>query len=104
MTTKLFVGNLGYSTTEQQLRDVFAAHGTVVSASVVLDRMTGHSRGFAFVEYESSDAAQRAIGALDGADLDGRQLTVNVARPRGEGRGGQDRGGRGRFASDQKRR
>ena len=98
MTKKLFVGNLGYSTTEQQLRDVFAAHGTVVSASVVVDRMTGRSRGFAFVEYESGDAAERAIGALDGAEVDGRQLTVNIARPRGEG------GGRGGSASGRGRR
>ena len=95
MNTKLYVGNLDYSTTEQQLRDVFAAHGTVVSASIVLDRMTGNSRGFAFVEYASGDAAERAIGALNGAEVDGRQLSVNLARPRGEPRGGGDRGGRG---------
>ena len=95
MTTKLFVGNLGYSTTEQQLRDVFAAHGTVVSASIVLDRMTGRSRGFAFVEYASGDSAERAIGALNGADVDGHRLSVDVARSRGEPRGGPGRGGRG---------
>ena len=98
MTTKLYVGNLDYSTTEHQLRDVFAAHGTVVSASIVLDRMTGRSRGFAFVEYASGEAAERAIGALNGADVDGRELSVNVARPRGETRGGPGRDGRGATA------
>jgi cold-inducible RNA-binding protein len=97
MTKTLFVGNLDYSTTEQQLREVFAAHGPVVSASVVLDRVTGRSRGFGFVEYESGDVAQHAIGALDGTEVDGRELIVNVARPRGEGRGGKDGGGRGGF-------
>jgi RNA recognition motif-containing protein len=96
MNTKLYVGNLDYSTTEEQLRDQFAAHGTVVSTTLVLDRMAGRSRGFAFVGYASGDAAERAIGALNGADMDGRQLSVNAARPRGEPRGGHDRGGRGR--------
>ena len=103
MTTKLYVGNLDFSTTEQQLRDAFAAHGTVVSAALVLDRPTGRSRGFAFIEYESSEDAQRAIGALDGTTLDGRQLTVNVARPRGEARGGRDGGGRGEYSPGRRR-
>jgi cold-inducible RNA-binding protein len=103
MTTKLYVGNLDFSTTEQQLRDTFAAHGSVVSASLVLDRSTGRSRGFAFVEYESSEEAERAIGALDGAALDGRQLTVNIARPRREGGGRPERGGRGDYSSGRRR-
>ena len=94
MTTRLYVGNLAFSTTEQRLQDAFAAHGTVASASIVVDRATGQSRGFAFVEYESADEAKRAISALDGAELDGRSLNVNIARPRRESTGGQDRGGR----------
>jgi len=94
MTTKLYVGNLDFSTTEQRLQDAFAAHGTLVSTSIVVDRATGQSRGFAFVEYESSDDAKRAISALDGTDLDGRSLNVNIARPRREATGGQNRGGR----------
>jgi RNA recognition motif-containing protein len=94
MKTKLYVGNLGFSTTEQQLQAAFAAHGTLLSASIVVDRATGQSRGFAFVEYESADEANRAISALDGTDLDGRSLKVNIARPRRESTGGQDRGGR----------
>jgi RNA recognition motif-containing protein len=97
MNTKLYVGNLSYSTMEHQLRSAFAAHGEVVSATVVIDRMTGQSRGFGFVEYASEADAQRAIEAMNGADLDGRSLTVNVARPRAEGggRGGGDRRGGG---------
>ena len=95
MSTKLFVGNLEYSTTEEQLRDVFATHGSVTSTTVVLDRETGRSRGFAFVEFESGDEAERAIGAMDGAEVNGRRLTVNVARPRREGGGQADRRGRG---------
>ena len=92
MNTKLYVGNLSYSTMEHQLRSAFSAHGEVVSATVVIDRMTGQSRGFGFVEYASEADAQRAIEAMNGADLDGRSLTVNVARPRAEG-GGRGGGG-----------
>ena len=100
MTTKLFVGNLEYSTTETQLREMFATHGSVLSATIVADRETGRSRGFGFVEYGSQGEAERAIGALDGSDLRGRQLKVNIARPRGDG-GGRDRGARGGAASGQ---
>lgn len=85
MTTKLFVGNLDYSTTEDQLRDAFAPFGNIVSSAIVLDRMTGRSRGFGFVEYEGAEEADRAIEALNGSDLNGRQLNVNVARERTEG-------------------
>lgn len=93
MNNRLFVGNLSYSTMEQQLRDAFAEFGEVTSASIVLDRMTGQSRGFGFVEFASPESAEKAIEALDGAELDGRSITVNVARERSGGGGG---GGGGR--------
>jgi len=96
MTVRLYVGNLSYSTMEHQLRDAFAAHGEVVSASVVIDRMSGQSRGFGFVEYSSEEEANRAIEAMDGFMLDGRPLRVNPARERqGGGGGGGGRGGGG---------
>jgi RNA recognition motif-containing protein len=88
MGTKLYVGNLSYQTQEYDLRDHFAQHGEVVSASIVSDRDTGRSRGFGFVEMSSEEEAQRAQQALDGKDLDGRQLKVNEAKGRGEGGGG----------------
>jgi RNA recognition motif-containing protein len=89
MSTKLYVGNLSYNTTENDLHDAFAAHGTVVSAELMQDRSTGRSRGFGFVTMETQEAAEAAIAALHGKELDGRALTVNVARPREE-RGGRD--------------
>jgi cold-inducible RNA-binding protein len=99
MSTKLFVGNLSFSTMDDQLRQAFSEFGGVTSASVVLDRMTGQSRGFGFVEFETSEAAQRAIQSMDGAELDGRRLNVNEARERaprgGGGGGGGFRGGGG---------
>lgn len=101
MTTKLFVGNLDFSTMEHQLREAFEPHGNVVSATLITDRMTGRSRGFGFVEFETQEEAQRAIDALDGQDMGGRQINVSIARERkgnGGGRGGfrnKDRGGRG---------
>lgn len=85
---KLYVGNLPFSTSSEDLNRVFASHGEVQSAEVVLDRDTGRSRGFGFVEMGDADARQ-AIEALDGSDMDGRRLTVNEARPR------QPRGGGG---------
>lgn len=105
MSTKLFVGNLSYNTTENDLHDAFAAHGTVVEANLMVDRMSGRSRGFAFVTMSSPEEAQRAIEAMHGASLDGRNLTVNIARPReerppgggGGGGGGRDRGPRRDF-------
>jgi len=86
---KLYVGNLPYSTTGEELQGAFAAFGEVVSANVVQDRETGRSRGFGFVEMPSADDANSAIEALNGKDFNGRNLVVNEARPRPEGgRGG----------------
>jgi len=82
MNTKLYVGNLSFDTMDEQLRQAFGACGSVASASVVLDRETGNSRGFGFVEFHSPEDAQRAIQTLDGSELDGRRLTVNEARAR----------------------
>lgn len=107
MSEKLFVGNLSFKTTENDLQDAFAAHGTVVEANLMMDRATGRPRGFAFVTMGSPEEAQKAIDALNGKEMDGRALTVNVARPREErpagggrrggfgGGGGRDRGDRG---------
>lgn len=99
---KLYVGNLSFSTTEQRLREIFEEHGEVTSASLVMDRETGRPRGFGFVEMKSDDQAKAAITALNGTEIDGRELTVNEARPRedrgggGGGRGGFGGGGGGR--------
>lgn len=95
MGKKLYVGNLGYGVTDNDLATMFAAHGTVESAQVIMDRDTGRSKGFGFVEMKTDQEAQTAIQALNGQDSGGRPLTVNEARPRPEGgRGG--RGGSGR--------
>lgn len=99
MGTKIYVGGLPYSTTEAQLNDLFATHGTVQSARIITDKFTGQSRGFGFVEMGSADEATKAITALNGTQFEGRTLTVNEAKPQeprsgGGGRGG-DRGGRG---------
>jgi RNA recognition motif-containing protein len=97
--SKLFVGNLAFATTENDLQDAFAAFGTVMEVNLMMDRMTGKSRGFAFVTMSSAEEAQRAIEGLHGKNLGGRDLTVNVARPReerpGGGGGGGYRGGGG---------
>jgi RNA recognition motif-containing protein len=98
MSKKLYVGNLPFSVTEDELREVFGQHGTVTSAQVVSDRDTGRSRGFAFVEM--ADGADQAIENLNGAQLQGRALTVNEARPREDrprrdGGGSRGRGGYG---------
>jgi RNA recognition motif-containing protein len=93
MSTKLFVGNLSFNTTENDLQDAFAAHGTVVETNLMMDKMSGRPRGFAFVTMSSPEEAQKAIDALNGSQLDGRALTVNIARPREERPGGG--GGRG---------
>jgi cold-inducible RNA-binding protein len=91
MSTKLFVGNLSFNTTENDLQEAFAAHGTVVEANLMMDRMSGRSRGFAFVTMSSPEEAQKAIAAMNGATLAERQLTVNIARPKEE----RPRGDRG---------
>jgi len=87
---KLYVGNLSYGTTDGDLQNLFAPHGTVQSAQVITDRDTGRSKGFGFVEMDSGEQAQAAITALNGQEVNGRALTVNEARPREErtGKGG----------------
>jgi RNA recognition motif-containing protein len=100
MNNKLYVGSLSYSTTEDTLRSVFSEAGTVTDARVIMDRATGRSKGFGFVEMESDEAAQKAISLFNGTDLDGRQIVVNVAQPQEE-RGGfrpnRPRGGGGGY-------
>jgi RNA recognition motif-containing protein len=93
----LYVGNLAYSVSDSQLEEMFAAHGSVRSAQVIVDRDTGRSKGFGFVEMGSDAEAQAAIKAMHGKDIDGRALTVNEARPKEEGgrRGGGGYGGGG---------
>jgi cold-inducible RNA-binding protein len=114
MSNKLFVGNLSFNTTENDLQDAFAAHGTVTETNLMMDRTTNRPRGFAFVTMSTGEEAQKAISALNGTELDGRAITVNVARPReerpaggggrreyggggGGQRGGGGGGGRGRY-------
>jgi RNA recognition motif-containing protein len=82
MSTNLFVGNLTFATTNRQLEAIFAEYGEVADAQVITDRDTGRSRGFGFVEMASTEAAEKAISSLNGRDFDGRQLKVNVAKPR----------------------
>jgi RNA recognition motif-containing protein len=94
MSTKLYVGNLSFATTNQDLNDLFGQVGTVESANVVEDRETGRSRGFGFVEMASQADAENAIAQLDGKEFDGRNLKVNEAKPR-EDRGFGGGGGRG---------
>jgi len=93
MNNKLFVGNLSFNTTENDLQDAFAAHGTVLEANLMMDRMTGRPRGFGFVTMSNQDEAQKAIDALNGKELDGRALTVNIARPREDRPAGGGGGG-----------
>ena len=97
MNSKLFVGNLSFNTTENDLHDAFAAHGTVVEANLMVDKMSGRPRGFAFVTMGSPEEAQKAIDALNGKQLDGRALTVNIARPREERPSGGGGGGRRQY-------
>jgi len=84
MSAKLFVGNLSFNITENDLQDAFAAHGTVLEANLMMDRATGRPRGFGFVTMSTPEEAQKAIEALHGKELAGRALTVNIARPREE--------------------
>ena len=92
---KLYVGGLPYSISDGQLEELFAAHGTVESARVITDRMTGRSKGFGFVEMSDQSEAEAAMEALNGTDLEGRTITVNEARPRTEGGGSRGGGGGG---------
>ena len=99
MNAKLFVGNLSFNTTENDLQDAFAAHGTVTEANMMMDRATGRPRGFGFITMGTPEEAQKAIDALNGSQLDGRALTVNEAKPREENRtGGQGSGGRREYS------
>lgn len=94
---KLYVGNLSYETSEDELRDAFAPYGDVASAKIINDRDTGRSKGFGFIEFNDDEAARKAMSALNGSDLRGRALTVNEARPQAERpRGGMGGGGRER--------
>ena len=100
MSTKLFVGNLSFKATENQLQDMFAPHGNVLEVDLIMDKFTGRPRGFAFVTMETKEGADAATNALNGKSIDGRALTVNEARPRedrprtgGGGGGGGDGGG-----------
>ena len=98
METKLYVGNLGYDTTEADLQALFAQSGVVKSVQIIKDRDTGQSKGFGFVEMTTQEEAQNAIKALNGKEVAGRALTINLAKPREErsGGGGGGGGGRGR--------
>jgi|SRR3954462_2338294 len=96
MSTKLYVGNISFNTSNQDLIDLFSASGTVTSANIIEDRETGRSRGFGFVEMSSPSEAQEAITALNGKEVDGRALKVNEAKPQSNDRGGYGGGGGGR--------
>ena len=106
MSNKLFVGNLSFNVTENDLQDAFAAHGTVLETNLMMDRTTGRPRGFGFITMSTAEEAQKAIDGLNGKAMDGRNLTVNIAKPREErpaGGGGGRReyggggGGRNRY-------
>src|SRR3954463_228168 len=97
MGSKIYVGGLPYSTTDQQLQELFSPHGSVASAKVITDKFTGQSRGFGFVEMSTPEEANAAIAALNGTQMDGRTLTVNEAKPQEPRSGGG--GGGGRFGS-----
>jgi cold-inducible RNA-binding protein len=96
--SKLFVGNLSFNTTENDLQDTFAAHGTVSEVNLMMDRDSGRPRGFGFITMSTPEEAQAAIDALNGKSIDGRALTVNIAKPREERTGGGG-GGRREFSS-----
>jgi cold-inducible RNA-binding protein len=102
MNNKLFVGNLSFNTTENDLQDAFAAHGTVIEANLMMDRATGRPRGFGFVTMSTPEEAQKAIDALNGKSIDGRAITVNIARPREERSSGSE-GGRRQFGGPRNR-
>jgi len=108
MITKLFVGNLSFNSTEAQLQEAFGAHGNVIEVDIVLDKFSGKPRGFGFITMENKESADAAVQALNGKEFNGRQLTVNEARPReerprshgGGGGGGDQRGGGGGYDRD----
>ncbi len=95
MNTRLYVGNLSFDTTENDLQDLFGQFGPVSDVNLITDRMSGRSRGFAFVTMGTPEAAQAAIQGVSGKDIGGRAITVNEARPKEEGGGGGGGGGRG---------
>lgn len=95
MDSKLYVGNLSYSVSEAQLQELFAQAGKIKEVTIITDRQTGRTKGFGFVEYETQAEAEKAIEMFNNTDLDGRPLTVNMARPREERGGGGFRGGSG---------
>jgi cold-inducible RNA-binding protein len=97
--SKLFVGNLSFNTTENDLQDTFVAHGTVSEVNLMMDRESGRPRGFGFITMSTPEEAQAAIDALNGKSIDGRALTVNIAKPREERTGGGGGGGRREFSS-----
>ena len=97
MSNKLFVGNLSFNTTENDLQDAFAAFGTVTEANLMMDRATGRARGFGFVTMSSAEEAQKAIEGMNGKSIDGRALTVNLAKPREERSSGGGGGGRRQY-------
>lgn len=102
MGTKLYVGSLPYSTTDSELQELFAPHGNVVSASIINDRYSGQSKGFGFVEMSSEEEAQKAIEALNGQALGGREIVVNEARPQEKRSGGFGGGGGGGFGGNRR--
>jgi RNA recognition motif-containing protein len=97
MSNKLFVGNLSFNTTENDLQDAFAAHGSVTEVNLMMDRATGRPRGFGFVTMSSPEEAQKAVDEMNGKSMDGRPLTVNIARPREERPSGGGDGGRRQY-------
>ncbi|HXD00150.1 MAG TPA: RNA-binding protein [Verrucomicrobiae bacterium] len=113
MSTRLYIGNLSYNTTQEQLQEIFSEHGPVTGVDLIMDKFSGRPRGFGFVTMETKEGAEAAIQALNGKNIDGRDLTVNEARPREEraprsggggggggyrGGGGDDRGGRREYS------
>jgi len=104
MNTKLYVGNLSYDTTENDLQDLFSKHGPVSEVAIIQDRATGRARGFGFVTMATPEGAQAAIQALNGQEYQGRALTVNEARPPQERQGGGGGGGGGRGGPRHERR
>ncbi len=97
MSKNLYVGNLSYDTTEDTIRTLFSEYGEIESANLITDRYTGRSRGFAFVEFTTQEAADAAMEALSGRSVDGREIRVDKAKPRSDSRGGQGGGGRSRW-------